>query len=146
MVHIHSLGTGALACAEVTGYITPNMQSLGIVHDAQIDRIRGVNGKVTGVMGVDDVIECTFEMIPEGSSVANALEAASLPAAPAAFTTTGLQVIECGGIADALNAGSGNPWVYEGGGRINAAADGKWTMTVTCRRYSGITSSTIVTG
>jgi hypothetical protein len=150
IVQIHSLGTGALASvgtgSAITGYITPVFQTLRIVHDAQVDRLRGVSGLIIGVMGVDDVIECTFDMIPAGTTAANALEAASLPAAPAAFSTSNLPIIECGGLTDALNTGAGTPWIYEGGGTINAPVDGKWSMTVTLRRYSGISTTTVITG
>lgn len=135
----------ALACGSITGYASPNMQTLRIAHDAgTVDIIKNQIGVVSGIIGEDDSIECTFDVIPEGASVAVALESASLPAAPSAFTITELPVVEIGGFADALNADTSNPWIYMGGGQINAAADGKWTMSIPLRRYSGITSADIL--
>lgn len=145
-VHLHSLGSAALATTHVSvTYATPNVQSLRVVHNVDATPIRGVTGKVTGVIGNDDSLECTFEMIPE-NSIANGVDgplvSAALPKIPSAFTISGLQVIECGGIANALNG----LWVYLGGGVINAFSDNFWTMSLPLRRFQGITSATVVTG
>lgn len=145
--HIHSLSGGALGCASLSGYISPNLQSLRLTHSADVDRVKGQAGKTTGVIAEDDVIECTFEVIPEGTTIANAKKAAGVPAAGATFTITGLPIIAFGGFTDALNTDAGNtqPWVYEGGANLNGAANGKWTLTITLKRYLQITSGTAIT-
>lgn len=146
--HIHTLGTVVVGCAALSGYVTPNVQSLRATHVVDADRIKSSAGIVTGVIGEDDGIECTFEVIPEGTTIAQAIadskKAAGLPTAPSAFTITGLPIIACGPFSDAFNTNgtSTQPWIYEGGGSWNGVNDGKWTMTLPLRRYQGITSGT----
>lgn len=141
-VHIHSLGTAAFACADITGYATPNIQTLRANHEVDIELVKGVAGLVTGAMGVDDGISCTFDIIPEHATlIATALESASIPKAPTAFTLSGFQAIEFAGIADALNG----VWIYLGGGSLNAGVNGMWTMTVPLRRFGSLTSTTAIT-
>lgn len=143
--HIHSLSGAALACSALSGYVSPNLQTLRVNHTADADRIKGQTGKTTGLIFEDDVLECTFEVIPEGTTVANAKKSAGLPAAGTAFTLSGLPVIEMGGFADALNDAGTSPWIYEGGGSINMMANGKSTLTLPLKRYPQITSGTVVT-
>lgn len=145
--HIHSLSGGALGCASLSGYVSPNLQSLRLSHAADVEKIKGQTGKTTGIIAEDDTIECTFEFIAEGTTIANAKKAAGIPAAGAAFTITGLPIIAMGGFTDALNTDAGNtqPWIYEGGGTINGIANGKWTGTLPMKRYLQITSGTAIT-
>jgi hypothetical protein len=139
--HIHSL-TGAAVSCSLSGYVSPNLQSLRAVHNADVDRIKGQSGKTTGAIYEDDTFECTFEFIPEGTTVANAKLSAGLPAAGTGFTLSGLAVVTMGGTADIFNSAL---WIYEGGGQLNGAADGKWTATLPLRRYPQITSLTAIT-
>lgn len=143
--HIHSLAGGALACSALSGYVSPNLQSLRVNHTADAERVKGQSGKTTGLIYEDDVLECTFEVIPEGTTVANAKKSAGLPAAGTAFTISGLPVFEMGGFADALNDAGTNPWIYEGGGSITLIAAGKSTLTLPMKRYPQVASGTAVT-
>ncbi len=145
--HIHSLTGGALGIASLSGYVSPNMQTLKLSHSAKDDEIVGQGANVTGLILQDDMLELTIEFIPEGTTIANAKLAAGLPAAGAGVTITGLPIIAMGGFADALNtnAGSTQPWIYKGGGTINGQAAGKWTATLPLKRFTSITSATAVT-
>lgn len=145
---IRTLDGAALGIATLAGYISPNLQSLRLVHNAEIDKVKGQNGNTKSIASSDDFLECQFDFIPEGSSTANAKLSAGIPAALAAVVPSGLPVIKMGGWADALNVTSGgqdaNPWIYEGGAQINGLADGKWTATMTLRRYVEISSTTVL--
>lgn len=145
--HIHSLTGGALGIASLSGYISPNMQSLRVSHKADKQAIKGLNGKTTGLIFEDDTVEIEVEFIPEGTTIANAKLAAGIPAAGAAVTITGLPIIAMGGFTDVLNTGGGNtqPWIYEGDGTINGKNDGAWTATLKLTRYLAITSGTAIT-
>lgn len=145
--HIHSLTGGALGCAALAGYVSPNLTTLRLSHAAEVDNIKGQTGKTTGSISEDDTLECTFDFLPEGTTIANAKLSAGLPAANSGFTITGLPIIACGGFTDALNTNAGNtqPWIYQGGGTINGPADGKWTATLPMKRFLQITSATAIT-
>ena len=142
--HIHSLSGGVLAIAALSGYISPNLQGGSLSTTADDDEIKGQTGKVTGLIAENDMLECSFDFIPEGSTVANAKLAAGLPPLNSPVTITGLPVIAAAGYADAYNTAAGGPWFYKSG-RINHLADGKWTATMTLKRYPAITSGTAIT-
>lgn len=139
--YIHSLTGAAAAITALSGYVSPNMQSLRAGHSADSKMIKSQAGKIAGGIYENDFLECTIEFIPEGSTIANAKLSAGLPAAGSGVTLSGLPVIVCGGIADALNG----LWIYEAGGSINGSADGEWTATLPLKRYPLITSATAIT-
>lgn len=145
--HIHSLSGAALACSALSGYVSPNLQSYRFVHAADVEKIKGQAGKTTGVICEDDTLEITLEIIPEGTTIANAKKSAGVPAAGTAFAVTGMPIIEAGGFTDALNTDGANtqPWIYEGGASWNGLAAGKQTMSLPLKRYLQITSGTAVT-
>lgn len=145
--HIHSLSGGALGCAALAGYVSPNLQTLRVSHSADRLAIKSQAGKTTGLIFEDDSIECTFEVIAEGTTIANAKLSAGLPPAGSGFTITGLPIIAFGGFTDALNTNGANtqPWIYEGGGSLNLVNDDKGTVTITLKRYLQITSATPIT-
>lgn len=145
--HIHSLSGGALGCTALAGYVSPNLQTLRVTHQADALKIKSQAGKTTGAIYEDDTIECTFEFIAEGTTIANAKLSAGLPAAGSGFTITGLPIIACGGFTDALNTNGGNtqPWIYEGGGTLNLVNADKATGTIPLKRYLQITSATPIT-
>lgn len=149
---IVGLSGAALGMASVTGYVSPNMQSLKVGHQAEVERIKNQVGEVTTLISSGDYIECSFDFIPEGgtstdNTIAKAKLSASLPATLAAVTITGLPIIQVGPFTDALNTNPGNtqPWIYEGGGELSGPNSTKWTLTFTLRRYINITSATPIT-
>jgi len=64
-----------------------------------------------------------------------------LPDVNGTCVITGAPVIEIGGYADAINAATGNRWIYAGGGSIKTTQTGKATGTITLKRYTNITAS-----
>lgn len=138
--YIHSLSGGTITC---TGYLSPqgNAQGISLDHSADVDEIKSQAGVTSGLILNNDILSCTIELVPEGSTLANAVDSADLPPAGTGVTLASFPVIKMGGFADSINSAA---WVYVGGGRINGAADGKWTMTLPLRRYTGITSTTAI--
>lgn len=147
---IRTLTGAALGCTALTGYVSPNMQSLKANHKADVKTTKGQNGKTTTAYYSDEQIELTFDVIPEGttpgSAIVEAKKSAGLPAVGSAFTITGLPIIVIGAFTDGLNTNgtSTQPWIYEGGGTISGEADEKWTLSLPLKRYEGITSGTAI--
>lgn len=143
---LYGTGTGALAIAAITGYISPNLDSLRLIDNAP-DAVesKGQTGEVDGlIIPEDTILECTFELRPRGTSETNARKSASLPTKGATIVISNLPVIEVGAFSDALNNSSGSPWFYLGGGQINGAGSDKWSLTLPLKRYKNITSGTAV--
>jgi len=125
----------------VTGYVSPDIESYDITHEADTEEVRNSAGEVVGHIGYNNRLTLTLNFIPSGTSAANALLAASLPDVNGTCVITGAPVIEIGGYADAINAATGNRWIYAGGGSIKTTQTGKATGTITLKRYTNITAS-----
>ena len=163
-VHIEGLHNQAAAGAETigtiafykldgsawsTGHVSPNLKTLRLRHTSDVKKIRGQRGLTTGLLANDEMLECTFDFIMEGTSRANALASSLLPEILTPVLIANLPVINVGygvvaqakGFADALNATVGSntfPWIYEGDGSINGESEDVWSGSVTLRRYKGI--------
>lgn len=128
----------------VTGYVSPDIESYDITHEADSEEVRNSTGEVVGHIGYNNRLTLTVNFIPSGTSVANALLSASLPDINGTCVITGAPVIKVGGYSDALNApgtpgtGPGGRWIYAGGGSIKTTQTGKATATITLKRYSGM--------
>jgi len=125
----------------VTGYVSPDIESYDITHEADTEEVRNSAGEVVGHIGYNNRLTLTVNFIPSGASTANALLAASLPDVNGTCVITGAPVIEIGGYADAINAATGNRWIYAGGGSIKTTQTGKATGTITLKRYTNLTAS-----
>lgn len=125
----------------VTGYVAPDVESYDITHEADTEEVRNSSGEVVGHIGYNNRLTLTLNFIPSGASAANALLAASLPDVNGTCVITGAPVIEIGGYADAINAATGNRWIYAGGGSIKTTQTGKATGTITLKRYTNLTAS-----
>ena len=102
--------------------------------------MRNSSGEVVGHIGYNNRLTLTVNFIPaNATSVANALLSAALPDVNGTCVITGAPVIEVGGYVDAINAATGNRWIYAGGGSIKTTATGKATGTITLKRYTNIT-------
>ena len=130
----------------VTGYVSPDMESYDITHEADTEEVRNSNGEVVGHIGYNNRLTLTINFIPaNATSVANARLSAALPDVNGTCIITGAPVIEVGSYLDALNApgtpgaGPGGRWIYAGGGSIKTTATGKATGTITLKRYTNIT-------
>ncbi len=145
--HIFSMTGGALGITALSGYISPNLTTLKVKHGAEVDRIRAQTGDTASAIYSDEYLECTFDFIPEGTTIANAILSAGIPPAGSGVTITGLPIIHLGPFTDGLNTNAANtqPWIYEADGNQNGNSEKKWDGSMTLRRYIGITSATAVT-
>lgn len=161
-VHVEGLHNQAAAGAEVIGtfalrdlagslvgaggYVSPNIKTLRIRHMGEIKRIRGQKGLTTGLLSNDEVLECAFDWVMEGTSRANARLSGRLPLLLSAVDIASLPVIIMGSFSDALNnaALTGSPWIYEGEGAVNGESEDVWSGSFTLRRYVGIPTWSIV--
>jgi hypothetical protein len=145
--HIHGLSGAALGVASLSGYVSPNLQSLRLSHKGKIDEIEGQIGEVTGFIATDDAVECDFDYIPEGSSIANAKLSAGIATNGAPHTITGLPIIAVGRFTDVFNTNGANtqPWFYMGDADVNGPHETKWTARIRLKRYINITSGTPIT-
>lgn len=130
--------------AMATAYVTPNIQGIKINHSADVQKIKGTTGEITGLIGSGEYLTCSFDYIFEGSSLANAKASAQIPQLLSTCAITGLPIIACGPFTDGFNTDGANTqrWIYEGGGSgdyHNAAAG---TGTITFNRYINITGTT----
>ena len=128
--------TGGLV---VTAYVSPDMESYDISHEADTDEVRNSEGEVVGHIGYNNRLTLTVNFIPAGATVLIAKLTAALPDVNGTCIISGAPVIEVGGYADAINALTGNRWIYAGGGSIKTTQTGKATGTITLKRYPGIT-------
>lgn len=129
----------------ISGYVAPTLNGASLTHSFDSDETRNQAGDVDSVIiGMGEKVECEFDFIPRGSTVANAKIAASLPPPGAKVLITGAPVIRVGSFTDVYNTNSGNtqPWIYMGGGSLTESAGGKMVGKIKLARYIGITSAT----
>lgn len=129
-----------------SGYVSPNLKTLRLRHASDVKRIKGQKGLTTGLLANDEMVECTFDFIMEGTTKANSRLSARLPAVLACVDIANLPVIILGTFTDVLNnaATTGTPWIYEGEGSINGESEDVWSGTMTLRRYVGIPTWSII--
>jgi len=139
------------ASTPATNYVKPNIQSLGFTHSLESTKIKGTSGEYVGIILHGEMIECTFDFIPEGTSISIDPTVAGSPSKSAIFpvlggsvSITGLPVVAAGSYSDALNTTAFNHWIYEGGGTIKGSSDSNWTGSITLKRYPGITSAVAI--
>lgn len=125
----------------VTGYVSPDIESYDLTHEADTEEVRNSSGEVVGHIGYNNRLTLTVNFIPSGASTANALLAASLPDVNGTCVITGAPVIKAGGYTDAINGATGNRWIYAGGGSIKTTQTGKATATITLKRFANLTAS-----
>jgi hypothetical protein len=146
--YIVGLSGGTLTFSPtLVGSVTYDERSLRLSHNGSITNVKGKGGDTKGLIAVDEFLECAFNFIPYGTSVAAAKVSAQAPDLLAGCTITGLPVVIMGVFTDALNTSAdGQPWIYEGGWEVNGTGDGEpWSASFTLRRYAGITSATPIT-
>lgn len=138
--HIHGMSGGVIGSIAA---VSPNLQGGSLSVQGEDDEIKNQVGEVTGLIGSNTTLEATFDFIPEGATIANAKVSTTLPQINSPVTITGMAIVPCGQFADAYNTNGSNtqPWFFKSG-RINHQADGKWTASITLKRYFLITSGT----
>lgn len=129
----------------ISGYVSPTLNGASLTHSFDADETRSQGGDVDSlIVGMGEKIECEFDFIARGSTVANAKISASLPPPGSRVGIASAPVVRVGSFTDAYNTGGSNtqPWIYMGGGSLTESAGGKLTGKVKLARYVGITSAT----
>lgn len=130
--------TGGTVANSVTGYVSPNLQSLRLTHSADKKTTKSQSGITTAAYYSDEMLELEIDFIPEGTTIVNAVKSAYEPAPGDAVTMSGLPVVNIGGFSDALNSAL---WIYEGS-NLTGPNDANWTGGIKLVRHIGITSLT----
>lgn len=148
---IRGLSGGAISAKDgsdvlLSGYVSPNLQSLRVSHQADVKRGLDQDGDIASLSASGEFLECQFDIVPEGSTIANAKKSAGLPPILGTFEISGLPIIAMGAFTDALNTDDANTqrWVYEGDGEINVLAEDDATMSLTLRRYPNMTGTAVI--
>ena len=123
----------------VTLYTSPDMEGYDLQHECDTDEVRNSAGEVVGHITYNNRITLTVNFIPAGATASDALKALSAPDANGTCILTGAPAVQFGGYADAINAATGNRWIYAGGASLKFTQSGKATGTITLKRYSGLT-------
>lgn len=151
--HIHGIhapatatpGTLTLKSADgtavIASYASPNLQSLKIGQKSTTEEIKNYAGDISSKVYSGQYIECAFDFIPEGATLAGAVLSATIPDSGGSGVTAGMPVIKIGGITDALNASN---WLYDSDGTLDLKVDEKGSGSITLRRYPAITSMTAI--
>lgn len=132
----------------MSGTLSYEHQSLRFAHQGEITEIKNEDGDVCALVATNETLECTFNFIPYGTSVANAIASIQSPRLLTGFDITGFPVFRMGTFADALNTDSGStqPWIFVGGWEGNGDNSGEpWSISVTLRRFPQITNATALT-
>ena len=124
------------------GTIIPIFKSLRLAHSIEVKQTKNTFGITTGLITDDEIIECTFEFIPEGATRAEAATSAKFPGV-AICTLANLPVMTIGSFANVLNS---DAWIYLGGGSINGESEKEWSATLPLKRFVGIPAPGIVVG
>ena len=126
-----------------SGYVSPTTSGASLIHSASTDTVTNESGDVIAVVGHGEYLECTFDLIPTGTTAANARKGATLPPLMSSVVTAGFDVVRIGPFADGFNVAGGSVpetsrWLYYGGGSVKISSDGHATVSLPLRRYPGI--------
>lgn len=131
----------------LSGTITRNTESLEVTAGGNLREQENSANEVSSLLGSRDYLECSWNFVPDGATIAAAVISGSVPQAGAGVAISGFPVIKMGPFSDGLNTNSGNtqPWIVQPGARIVGSKEGPWAVQFTARRYIGITSATPIT-
>ena len=139
---------GSNGSSAISGYVAPTLQGSGLTHSFDSDETRNQAGDVDSVIvGMGEKIECEFDFIARGSTLADAKISATLPTPGAWVKITNAPVVAVGSFTDAYNYVSTTqeqPWLYIGGS-LTESAGGKMTGKIKLVRYAGIASPVPIT-
>jgi hypothetical protein len=131
-----------------SGTVSPKPVSFDATHGGDVMPIKDQNGLTVGYIANDESIEVTFDVVPEGTTFANALTSAGIPKLLAKAVITGLKIVAIGPFSDGLNVGGAgilaNPWIYLGGAKLNGSADKPWGYSITLKRSPNISANTAI--
>lgn len=137
--------TAGMATELFSGYVMPNVSSVSLTHSGTSELVKSSSGEYTGIIITGEVLKCSFDIVPEGSSIANAGKAASIPPFGAAFDIRGLPVVAAGTFSDAFNVSNSgtaylqNRWIYIEGASCKMNNDTRGSMTIELHRFPSIT-------
>jgi hypothetical protein len=131
----------------VTGYLSPDIENYDITHECDTEEVRNSIGEVVGHIAYNNRLTLTVNFIPVGTNATEVtalnqrLWGCSLPTGNGTVIISGAPIINVGGYADAINAPTGNRWIYGGGGSIKTTATGKATGTITLKRFTNLNAA-----
>jgi hypothetical protein len=153
----HSLSGFLLDLATGTAYLaTCNWQSVRVGSEGEWEEVAGKDGEIASFIVHGNYLEMSVEAVPQGASLSAAAATAKLPPRGTPFSATGFGAahIPVGPFTTSgINTAAGslgsvgadtNPW-YLYSAELNATNTGKWTTTMTLRRYKGITATAAIT-
>lgn len=134
-----SAGTTLLAAGIAT------LESMDISHEADTEQVKNSSGEVVANVSSGDRLSATFNIIPSGSTPADALLAASIPNGNGRVNITLADSVAIGGTmgggGSGLNAINGD-WIYNGGGSLKFTQSGKAMLTLPCVKFALINGAT----
>lgn len=122
----------------ITGYISPKISSINLVHESASEEVMDQLGEIDQVFYWREKFSMTLEVIPRASSLSDRVKAAAIPKAGGVATVANMMAIEAGSLADALNGTKA--WIYPGGATWNFVDEGKSTLSLPLVRYPGISA------
>lgn len=132
--------------AHISGYVQPVVESYSIAPFGEHRELTGASGEVTSTRTTRTGLECTLTFRPEGSTEANAIKAAAVPAIGNTAAISGMKVIQVGLFADAWNVaqGANTMWHVTAVSPLTGGPQDPQTYSVTMRRYTGLSGNTVV--
>lgn len=129
-----------------TGYIDPEMDEASLTVGFNATEQVNTAGEIDAIRFKGEYLEAQFTLRPNSTSIANALKAATLPGAGFSFTVADMKVVKAGSFADAFNCTiSTSPWFVQPNASLRGPSQDAATLTVTARRYAGVTTNTPAT-
>lgn len=128
----------------ISGYVAPTLNGASMTHSFDADETKNQAGDIDSVIvGMGEKVECEFDFIARGSTVANAKISATLPPPGARVAIASAPVVRVGSFTDVYNTGGSNtqPWIYLGGGSLTESAGGKMVGKIKLARFYSITSA-----
>jgi hypothetical protein len=130
-----------------SGFVMPSVNGWNLTHNVEVARTKDSNGDITATTGHGEMLECQFDLLPIGSTLADMRKSLTLPPVMATVAITGADIFPAGSFVDAINTNGSSTqrWIYEGGGSVSASNEGHARLSVTLRRYPGITGGAAIT-
>ncbi len=132
-----------------SGYVMPTVTGWNVTHQADNIKTKDSHGNIQSTTGHGEYLECQFDLVPDGTSLANSRLASTLPPIMSTVVISGADVFPSGPFADAINVAGGSApetsrWIYEGGGSVRQSNDGHAVVSITLRRYPNIVGGTAI--
>lgn len=140
-VKVYDSANGILLAAGIA-----TLESMDISHEADVEQVKNSSGEIVANVSSGDRLSATFNIIPSGTTPADALLAAAIPNGNGRVNVTLADSVSIGGL---LSGGAGTganaingDWIYNGGGSLKFTQSGKAMLTLPCMKFSLISGST----